>query len=315
MIMMHRYASSLPREWKPTRHTQSGTPPMHTRFLNHSTNVSVCVACLHGTRLVLPIKVPSMPTTKHENHHPSIDRDVEIRARKLRLRMIVALCNFSVLIILLGIFWLYIRAIPSSMPFPMRWICIVCLYLETIAKNAWLIQIIDAIGRKHMSKLEDENRSRNRDLMTRTADLEDWILATCCVIAGLSTTGFVAWYWTEVIKLTAQSVFYWTCTMAGLCLLFWLFECAIKFYRKTKGLQHEDAWGLLICVNVLEFYNKFEAYGVLGRFADAVCLLLELPKALFYIMGFYIGRGSLFGKFEAKVPQDDDLTHHRSFTR
>jgi hypothetical protein len=275
--------------------------------------------CL-STCLVLPIKAPNMSTAEDETYHHSIDHDVEIRVRNFRIFTIAALRNFTILIILVGIFWVYIEAIPSTipMPFPVRWICIVCLYLDTIARNAWLIRIIDAIARIHMSKIEDENRSRNRDLGTRTTDLEDWILANFCAIASLSTIGFVAWYWMKVITLTGRSVFYWTFTMAGLCLLFWLFKRTIHFYRKAKGLKHEEVWGFLIGVNVLQLYNKFEqlkADGALGQFLDAGRLFSEVPKFLLYVVGFHIGRGPLFGEFVAKVPQDYGLTRRRPLTR
>ncbi|PVH90065.1 hypothetical protein DM02DRAFT_685936, partial [Periconia macrospinosa] len=148
-----------------------------------------------------------------------------------------------------------------------------------------------------MSKIEHENCSRSRDLGTRTTDLEDWILANFCVIAGLSTIGFVAWYWMKVIKLAVWSVLYWTHMMTGLCLLFWLFKRAIHFYRKRKGLKFREAWGFLIVVNVLQLYNNFEqlkADGTLGKFLEASRLFSEALKFPLYVPGFIIGRGPLF---------------------
>lgn len=194
-----------------------------------------------------------MSTPMHETNRPPVDHDVEIRIRDFRHFTVAALCNFTVLIVLMGVLWFWIKAVASTffMPFPLRWACIVFLYLDTIAKNAWLFQSIIAITRIHMSEINDEKRSRNRDLGARTTNLEDWILANFCVIVGLSTIGFVARYWIEVIKLTARSFFYWTCTMGGLCSLFWLLKWTIRFYRKVKGVKHEEAWGILVGVNIL----------------------------------------------------------------
>jgi hypothetical protein len=47
------------------------------------------------------------------------------------------------------------------------------------------------MARTHTLKFEDANPSRTRNLETLTIDFEDWILANFCVVAGLSTIGFV----------------------------------------------------------------------------------------------------------------------------
>jgi hypothetical protein len=169
-----------------------------------------------------------------------------------------------------------------------------------------------------MSEIKKERRSHNRGSGTRTANLEDWILANFCVIVGLSTIGFVVWNCIEVIALTVRSLSHWTCTMGGLCLLFWLIKRAIHFYQKVKGVKHEEAWGILIGVNVLRFYNQFEglkAKGVLGLFLDASRVPFELLDSLLYIVGFRLGRGPLFGKSIAHITRDEILTRHRSLTR
>ncbi|KAF1952772.1 hypothetical protein CC80DRAFT_421714 [Byssothecium circinans] len=131
-----------------------------------------------------------------------------------------------------------------------------------------------------MSEIEDEKRSRNRDLGTRTTNLEDWILANFCVTVGLSTMGFVAWYWIEIITLTFRTFFYWTCTM-------------------VKGVKHDEAWATLVCAIVLRVYGKFEglkAKGVLGQFLDVGRLPFEFLKFLLHTVGFRIGSGPLFDR-------------------
>jgi hypothetical protein len=261
-----------------------------------------------------------MSTAKHETNRPPIDHDVETRIRNFGNLTIAALGNFTVLVILAGMLWIWIEVVPSTLPMPisLRWACIVLLYLGTIARNAWFFQIVIATTRVRISEIEDEKSSRNRDLGTRTTNLEDWILANFCVIVGLSTIGFVARYWIEVIKLTLRTFFYWTCTMGGLCLLFWLLKRTIRFYWEVKGIEHEEAWGTLVGVSVLRFYEKFaglKAKGVLGQFLDAGRVPFEILKFLLDTVGFRIGRGPLFGEFVAQAIRDDSLTRRRPLTR
>jgi hypothetical protein len=242
-----------------------------------------------------------MSTTEHEAHHRSIDHDVEIRVKNFRNATIVALCNFTILIILVGMFWFYIQVVPPSVPipFPMRWIYIVVLYFHTVSRNAWLIHIICAIARTHISEIEDASRSRTRDLETRTTDFEDWILANFCVISGLSTIALVGWYWVEVIKLTARLTFFWTCTGAGLWLLFRLFKGTIRFYRRAKTLKHEQPSGFLISVIARRLFNKLEQFllgGTLEKFLGPWSILSEIPNSVLCVIGFQIGRGPLFGE-------------------
>jgi hypothetical protein len=128
----------------------------------------------------------------------------------------------------------------------------------------------------------------------------------------------VAWYWIEVIALTLQSLLYWTCTIGGICLLFWLLKRAIRFYQKVEGVKHKEAWGILIGVNFLRFYNQFQglkAKGVLGLFLDAGRVPLEILDSLLHIVGFRLRRGPLFGEFVPHEIRDDILTRHRSLTR
>ena len=168
-----------------------------------------------------------------------------------------------------------------------------------------------------MSKLEDEKRSRNRGLGKRTANLEDWILANFCVIVGLSTISFMGWYWIEVIALTVRAFFYWTCTMVGLYLLFWLLKRTIRFYRKENRVKLEETWGLLVGISVLRLYEKFDglhADGVLGLFLAAGRLPFEYLKFPLDIAGFQIGRGPLFGESVAQTTRDDRLTQRRPHT-
>jgi hypothetical protein len=62
---MQRYVSKLPRKQKPTKRPKSGIAPTHTRFLEHSTNLRVLRL---SARLVLPMKVSSLSTAKHETN-------------------------------------------------------------------------------------------------------------------------------------------------------------------------------------------------------------------------------------------------------
>ncbi|KAF1997449.1 hypothetical protein P154DRAFT_578870 [Amniculicola lignicola CBS 123094] len=240
----------------------------------------------------------------------STDHDVEIRIRDFRNFTIAALRNFAILIVLVGMLWLCTQAVPSTIPMPIllrwlwskavpsaipipflfRWAFIVCLYLGFIAKNALLFQTIIVITRTHMSDIEEENRSQNRDLGTRTTNLEDWILANFCIISVLSTTGFVTWYWIKVIALTVQTFSSWIYTMGRLYSLFWLLKRTARFYQEAKGVKHKEAWGILTGVSVLRFNNKFEgpkAKRVLGR---------HLNTGRIDVTGPNIGRGPLFDR-------------------
>ncbi|KAF2446708.1 hypothetical protein P171DRAFT_383495, partial [Karstenula rhodostoma CBS 690.94] len=248
-----------------------------------------------------------MSTPKHEPNRPPVDQDIEIRIRDFGNFTIAALCNFTVLVVHVGMLWFSTKAVPSTipMPFPLRWACIVCLYLK--ARNTWLFQSIIAIKRTKMSDIEHEKRSRNRNSGSHSTNLEDWILANFCIIVGLSTIGFVAWYWVEVIALTIWLFLYWTCTMGGLCSLFWLLKRTIRFYQKVKAVKHE-AWGIIVGVYVSRFSAKFEmveANGVLGQFLDFVSIPFLILQFLLDKIGFYIGRGPLSG-------ESDSHSHHRN---
>lgn len=254
-----------------------------------------------------------MSTAECETNRPPVGHDIEIRIRNFRNFTIVALSNFTVLIVLVGMLWFWIKALPSTipMPSPLRWACIICLYLSAIARHLWLFQCIIALTRIHRSEIEEEKRSRHRDLGARTADLEDWILANFCVIVGLSTVWFVAWYWVDVITLTARSFFHWTCTMGGLFSLLRLFRWVIRFYRKVKGIKNEEAWRILVGVNISRFYNHFEglkARGVLGLLLDAGRLPFVILNFLLDAVGFQIGRGPLLGGSVVQAIRDDSLT-------
>ncbi|ORY15244.1 hypothetical protein BCR34DRAFT_612202 [Clohesyomyces aquaticus] len=132
-----------------------------------------------------------MSTAKHETNRPLVDYDVEIRIRDFGNFTIAALCDFTVLILLVGILWFWTKAVPSTipMPFPLRW--------------------------------------------------------------------------------------------------------------EVKGVKHEEAWGILVGVNILRLYNKFrglKAEGVLRQFLNAGRLPFKLLKSLLDTVGFRIGRGPLFDR-------------------
>jgi branched-subunit amino acid ABC-type transport system permease component len=210
-----------------------------------------------------------MSTAKDETNCPPADQNVERRIKNFRNLTITALCNITVLILLVVPLWMSIPAFPFtySMSFPLRWVCIVFVYLEFIFKNAKILRILTSIGEVFRSESEREDRSPNPDLGTRITNLEDWMLANFCVIVGLATIYFVGQYWIDVISLTVRTFFYWVCTMGGLCLLFWLLKRTIRFYRKVKGLHHDEAWAMLVGITITRFYDKFEglnANGVLG---------------------------------------------------
>ncbi|RMZ67730.1 Zinc finger transcription factor ace1 [Pyrenophora seminiperda CCB06] len=241
-----------------------------------------------------PTKASVMPTTKHETNRPPVKHNVEIRIRNFKNFTITALCNFTVLIVLVGIFWFWVNAIPSTAPIPfhLRWPCIMCLYLGTIARTPpWLLQAIIFIRTEHMSKIDNTN-------------FEDWVLANFCVTVSLTTMGFVGWYWKEIIALTIRSFFYWTCTMICLCLLFWIINRTIQFYREFKGMKHQNAWGILIGVNLLRFYEKFEGVkieGTIGLFLDFCRAPFEVLKFCLDIVGFQLGRGPLFDRLPEEL--------------
>ncbi|RYN75874.1 hypothetical protein AA0120_g11790 [Alternaria tenuissima] len=264
-----------------------------------------------------------MSTSRHETNRRSVGHDVEMRIERFKNYTIIALINFTTFIAFAGPLWICIRVVPSTtftpptvstpftlpftlpfnfsslMPFALRWICIITLYLGCIQKNWLFFNTIAMAGTHYILELEGNKRPQNQDLGVRTNDFEDWILANFCVIAGLSTIGFVVRYWYQVIALTLQSFFYWTCTMSGLWLLLCLLKRAMSYYRKVKGLKHEDAWGVLISVNVLRFYNRFEgchADGVPGLLLDAGRVPFELLKFLVNSIGFKLGSGSLFDR-------------------
>jgi hypothetical protein len=242
-----------------------------------------------------------MSTAKHETNCPSVDHDVEKRIKNFGYLTIVALCNITVLIFLVGPLWMLVTASPSiiPMPFNLHCVCIGFVYLAIIAKNEMVLRILIGMREIFLSEIEDEKHSRNRDLATRITKLEDWILAYFCVIVVLSTIGFVGWYWITIITLTFRAFFYWACTMGGLCLLFWMLKRTIRFYRKVKGINYEEAWGMLVGLSIVRFYDKFEglkAKGVLGQLLDIGRLPFEILKFLLDTAGFHIGRGPLFGE-------------------
>ncbi|KAH9871553.1 hypothetical protein J1614_005808 [Plenodomus biglobosus] len=177
-----------------------------------------------------------MSAAKHETNRPPVDHDVEIRMRNFGNFTIAALRKFAILVLLVRTLLLCVKAVPSTMPmpYPLRWACIVSLYLSIIARYARPFQFIIAMTRIHMSEIEDKKCSSNQGFGTRTTNLEDWILANFCVIVGMLTTDFVARYWIEVIALTLRSFFYWSCTMVCLCSLFWLLKWTIPFTGKSR---------------------------------------------------------------------------------
>jgi hypothetical protein len=261
-----------------------------------------------------------MSATKHKTSCPPTDQYVERRIQKFKNLTISALCNITVLVYLFGPLWAWIKAVPStnSVPYLLRWGAIVLLYLGTIAESAKGLQIFILISAKFMRELDNEEQSRNPDLRTRITNLEDWMLANFCVIVGLLTIGFVGKYWIDIITLTVRALFYWACTMGGLCLLFWLLKQTIRFYRKIKGINQEEAWGMLVGVSILRFYDRFEglkAGGVLGHLLDLGRLPFEWLKFMLDVAGFHIGRGPLFGESVAQAMRDNDLTRCRSHTR
>jgi hypothetical protein len=262
-----------------------------------------------------------MSSTKPEfNRHPSA-YNAELRLRNFRIFSIVALCHYTVLIILVGTLWFCIQAIPVTipMPLPMRWVCIVILWLEMTSKIALPLKIIIDLAAQHTSKMDDENRSRDYDLVTRTTNLEDWILANFCVIAGLSSIGLTAEYWRRVLSIMARFLmktmalgiwisFCWTLTIGGLFSLFWFIKWTIRRYRKAKGIEQDEAWRFLITASVIRMYNISQgpkADRVLEKVLEASDLLFQaltgLPKLLLNMIGFQIGRGPLFSKSKAKI--------------
>jgi hypothetical protein len=120
-----------------------------------------------------------MSTAKHETSCPSVDHDVEKRIKNFGYLTIVALCNITVLIFLVGPLWMLVTASPSiiPMPFILHCVCIGFVYLTIIAKNEMDLRILIGMREIFLSEIEDEKHSRNRDLATRITKLEDWILA------------------------------------------------------------------------------------------------------------------------------------------
>ncbi|EDU49373.1 conserved hypothetical protein [Pyrenophora tritici-repentis Pt-1C-BFP] len=106
------------------------------------------------------------------------------------------------------------------------------------------------------------------------------ILEHFCAIVILSTTGFVVWYWVEVILITFRMLFYW-------------------IYELKVVIKHEDLGrhGALFIAMILRFYDKLEGLGVPGvyrKFLDAVRVSYEALNFLLYVFGFRIGGGPLF---------------------
>ncbi|KAH3976342.1 hypothetical protein HBH69_086330 [Parastagonospora nodorum] len=267
-----------------------------------------------------------MSSTKPKsNRHPSA-HNAELRLWNFGVFSIVALCDYTILIIFVGTFWFWIQAIPATvpMPFPMRWACIVAFWLEKISKNAFFFKIITALAAQCISKIEDENHSRDYDLATRTTNLEDWILANFCVIAGLSSIGLTAEYWRRVLSLMARFLmkiitlgiwmsFCWALTIGGLFSLFWFIKWTIRRYRKAKGIEQDEAWRFLIAGSAIRMYNLSQgpkADRVLEKVLEVSDLLFQgmtaLPKFWLDIIGFHIGRGPLFKEDNEKEPQDHE---------
>jgi hypothetical protein len=298
------YLSASEPKWrKPTRRPQSGMPPTDTR--NQEQNIIVSVA-LFVCILSTSHKTSNMSTATNETNRPPVDHDIEIRIRRFRNSTVMALRNSIVLIVLVLMLWFYTNVIPSTVPIPvpLRWACIVCLYLSSIGSHTWLFHVFIAVTRMCMSEIENDKRPQNHDLETRLTNHEDWILANFCVMASLSTIGFVVWYWIKILTFTVRSIFYWTCTTLGLCLLLWLLKRALRFYRKAKKVEYKEAGGILVGVNITQIYKRFqwiEAGGVPGQLLALGRIPFELLEFLLDSVGFQLGRGPLFGEFVAKV--------------
>ncbi|KAH4085474.1 hypothetical protein HBH98_130390 [Parastagonospora nodorum] len=274
-----------------------------------------------------------MSSTKPKsNRHPSA-YNAELRLSNFGVFSIVALRDYTILIIFVGTFWFWIQAIPATVPipFPMRWACIVAFWLETISKNAFFFKIITALAAQCISKIEDENHSRDCDLATRTTNLEDWILANFCVIAGLSSIGLTAQYWRRVLSLMVQFLmniitlgiwmsFCWTLIIGGLLSLFWFIKWTIRRYRKAKGIEQDEAWRFLIAGSAIRMYNISQgpkADRVLEQVLEVSDFMFQgltaLPKFWLDIIGFHIGRGPFFNRLpdgwkaerkNCKTPED-----------
>lgn len=242
-----------------------------------------------------------MSTAQNETNGSPVHQDIETRIRDFGSFAITAFRNFTVLIILVGGLWSFTKVVQSTihLPFLLRWTLILCLCLNTIAKNAWLFRIIA------MTYVKDQERSQNPNSGKRTTNLENWTLANFCVLVGMSSMGFVAWYWIEVIALTARTFFYWTCTIGGLFSSFWFLKRTIRFYQKMKGVQNEEeACGILIGVIVVRLFYKLEgllAEDVIEQFLDAGRLVFDLCMSPLIVVGFRIGRGPLFGKSVVQI--------------
>jgi hypothetical protein len=236
-----------------------------------------------------------MSNAKHETTRREADSDVEIRIREFRSHVIAALRNIITIAVLVEtlLFWIEYSPSPSWMP---RWACIAVLSLVTGIKEASSLQPAFVMLRNINSAGRDSERSRNHDLATRITLFEDWTFAHFCVVASLLTVNAVATYCVIVIGLSFRSLFDWICTMCALCLVYWLFRGTLRLYRKVKGTKSEEATGVLIGVNILRVYSKFdgvETRFVLGSLARAP---FEVLKFWLDIIGFQIGRGPLFGK-------------------
>jgi hypothetical protein len=279
-----------------------------------------------------------MSSTKHKTNRSPVDYDIEIRIKAFRNYTIEALWNLAALIVLVGPLCLWIKTAPSTIhvpilvrwaipatvpvsfpvPSPLRWSLIAVLYFGTMTQNPSLVLVIRIIRMNIIANIEEREHPRTQDLGMRTTNFEDRILAYFCVLICLTTFGFVGRYWLQVIDLTIRSFLYWICTMGILGKLFWLFKRAMRFYRNVKGIKHEEAWGLLISVNILRYYEKFEGLKVRGRLELLVAVVrspFEMLKFWVEITGYLIGRGPLFGKSVAQILGTDSLTLHRPLTR
>lgn len=276
---------------------------MHARSQEHSTSISVFSA--HGYASHFPVMFCNMPTPDREADGPRFDNDVEERIENFKRFFLGAIFDWTLLLFLGGALWLSIDLFQSlSVPTPLRWAMVILSFFEITTKKSGLTRIFIRWRVSLFDEIESKNRLRNRNLGTRITDLEDWLLANVCAVVCLSTIGFVAWYWSQVIMLTIRGLFYWAIVMVGLCGLLWGCVRAMRFYRKVKRVQDERPLSIaLIIICIFRLYYKFG--GVFGYFFDAIDMLVDAIKGGFLLISISIGGGPLFGECTAMTIEGD----------
>jgi hypothetical protein len=204
--------------------------------------------------------------------------DLETRIEDIEDFIIAAFGVVASFIIIFAEIWCSIQLVPPTVPFPLCWICSACLFLGALEKTMLSICIILSATTNTEAPKTKHNLGFYDNLETRINNVEDCAVALLCVVPVFVTTGFMIWYWIELIGFTLRTLLYWTCTLGGLYLLFVAFTKTMRFYRNFRGLGIGIGTGEVVGAAVLRLVLRSE--DMFEPLVTVVLLFAELPISL-----------------------------------